>query len=83
MDRELGYNLKEGGKIGGCYNEEAKQHIGEKTKERWENPEIAEKMLEGLRKGTETIKNRTLENYIEKVCPNCNQTFKIKPYEKK
>lgn len=83
LDRELGYNLKEGGKIGGCYTEEAKQHIGEKTKERWENPEIAEKMLKGLQKGTETVKNKALENYIEKVCPNCNQTFKIKPYEKK
>ena len=39
LDRDKGYNLKSGGKLGGCYSEEAKQHMGESTKKKWENPE--------------------------------------------
>lgn len=78
LDRDKGYNLKSGGKLGGCYSEEAKQHMGESTKKKWENPEIAEKMLEGLRKGTETVKQKASSNYIEHECPVCHKIFKTK-----
>lgn len=83
LDRDKGLNLKSGGKIGGCYTEEAKAHIGETTRKKWENPEIAEQMLEGLRKGTETVKERAKLNYEERTCLNCNSTFKVKSWEKK
>ena len=35
-------------------------------------------MLAGLQKGTETIKQKALENYIEHECPVCNKIFKTK-----
>ena len=52
--------------------------MGESTKKKWENPEIAEKMLLGLRKGTETVKQKASENYIEHECPICHKTFRTK-----
>ena len=54
-NRDFGYNRKLGGEQGQC-SEETKQLIGSFTKERWKNPNIAAKMLAGLRKGTETVK---------------------------
>lgn len=40
-------------------------------------------MREGLRKGTETVKQRALENYIEVECPQCHKMIKCKPWETK
>lgn len=82
LSRDKGYNLKSGGKLGGCYSEEAKQHMGESTKKKWENPECAAMMLEGLRKGTETVKNRALNNFIECECPVCHKIFRTKNWNK-
>lgn len=75
LDRDKGYNLKHGGKLGGCYSEEAKRHMGEATKLKWQDPECAEKMLAGLRKGTETIKKNFLEKRIKHICPTCGKEF--------
>lgn len=78
LDREKGYNLKSGGKLGGCYSAEAREHMGESTKKKWQDPECAKKMLLGLRKGTETVKQKSIENYIEHECPICHKIFKTK-----
>lgn len=78
LDRNKGYNLKSGGKLGGCYSKEAKENMGESTKKKWENPECALKMLEGLRKGTETVKLKALNNYKSHECPVCHKEFKTK-----
>lgn len=40
-------------------------------------------MKEGLRKGTETVKQHALENYIEVECPQCHKIIKRKPWEAK
>lgn len=75
LDREKGYNLKHGGKLGGCYSEEAKEHMGEATKQKWQNPECAAKMLAGLKKGTEAWKQTAKQNRIQHICPTCGKQF--------
>lgn len=81
LDRESGYNLKHGGKFGGCYSEEAKVNMGEATKKKWADPECSKKMLAGLRRGTETVKQKAEENYIEHICPTCGKSFKTKAWD--
>lgn len=83
FDKSKGYNLKLGGNGGGMNTDATKKKIGLKTKERWQNREIAKRMLEGLRKGTQTVKEQSVNYYIERICPCCNKTFKVKPSEKK
>lgn len=82
-NKTKGYNLKSGGLNGGKCTEVTKLKIGASSKEKWKNPEIAERMLNGLRKGTETCKQRALENYEERICPVCGTSFVCKPWEKK
>lgn len=82
-DKRNGYNLKLGGREGGLYNEECRRRLGESTKKKWQNPEMAAKMREGLRKGTETVKERAKHFWEERVCQYCGKTFKVKPHEKK
>lgn len=74
-EREFGYNLKLGGKFGGIFNEEAKKHLGTSTKKKWENPEIAAKMREGLKKATETWVQQCKDARIKHVCPVCGKEF--------
>lgn len=83
LNKTKGYNLKSGGKFGSVYSEEEKQRIGEETKLKWQNKECATKMMEGLRKGTETVKQRALENFVDFECPHCHKVIKIKPWEAK
>lgn len=75
LDRDHGYNLKHGGKLGGCYSDEAKEHMSEATKKKWENPETAEKMRRGLEKATQTWIQKAKENRIEHKCPVCGKIF--------
>lgn len=70
-NKSLGYNLDSGGKSGGCKSESTKRKIGDKTKERWQNENIAERMRDGLKKGTETVKRNKQE--YEFVCPVCGK----------
>lgn len=83
MDRDNGYNLKSGGKLGVTFTDEVKVKIGETTKQKWQNEECAVKMREGLRKGTETMKQKALTNFVECECPVCHKIFKLKPWEAK
>lgn len=80
-NRVTGYNLKYGGREGGIYTEEAKENLSRSTKLNWENPEYAKRALEGLRKGTETMKERASKNYIEHICPVCGKTFRTKNWD--
>lgn len=72
-NKNKGYNLDSGGQSGGVKSEETKRKIGETTKEKWNNPEMAEKMRQGLLKGAETMK-RNAKTYPF-TCPVCNRTF--------
>lgn len=72
-DKTYGYNLDSGGKSGGKKSESTKQKIGLTTIEKWNNPEIAEKMRAGLIKGSETMK-KNVKRYPF-ICPVCGKTF--------
>lgn len=77
--RNKGYNLKHGGQNGGTCCLETKNKIGKATKERWNNPEIAKQMKNGLSKGTQTVKNRALSNYKQTTCKQCGKNFTYRP----
>jgi len=55
--------------------------IGLTTLEKWSNPQTAEKMLNGLIKGTETVKKQAKENFVLFTCPVCNKVIELKPGE--
>lgn len=78
-DRNFGYNLKYGGNGGGLTQDNTKIKIGLTTKEKWNNPNIASKMLEGLRKGTETVKIQAENNYKYAICKECGMIFSYRP----
>ena len=82
-DKNVGYNLDSGGQKGGCKSDITKQRIGTTTKQKWQNPETARKMRDGLRKGTETCKKNAKSNFIEYMCPNCHKTMLLKPWQVK
>lgn len=72
-DKTIGYNLDSGGKSGGIKSEETKLKIGLTTLKKWENPDIAEKMRQGLLKGAKTMKEN-IKRYPF-VCPVCKNTY--------
>lgn len=72
-NKEKGYNLDSGGLSGGVKSEETKRKIGETTKQKWANPETANKMRAGLLKGAETMKKNARKYPF--VCPVCGKTF--------
>lgn len=80
-DRNKGYNLKLGGRNGGLMTEEAKLNLGKSTKRKWADPECAAKMLAGLRKGTDIVKQKAALNFLEHVCPVCGTRFKTKRWD--
>ncbi len=82
-DKQFGYNLKQGGREGGLYNDECRKRLGESTKRKWQNPEIAAKMLAGLRKGTDTVKERAKNFWAVCTCEYCGKEFKVKPHQKR
>lgn len=83
LDREIGYNLKSGGKLGVVFTDDIKAKIGKTSKLKWQNEECAAKMREGLRKGTETCKQKALENFVDFECPYCHSVIRVKPWEAK
>lgn len=78
-NRDKGYNLKFGGNSGGTDSEETKKKIGLTTLKKWQDPIIAKKMMDGLRKGTETCKLKSLNNYKKRICQYCNNEFIYRP----
>ena len=78
-NKEKGYNLKLGGANGGFASEELKIKLKNITIQRWNDRDIATKMLEALNKGTKTRILKSLNHFIIKVCKNCNQEFKYRP----
>lgn len=72
-NKNYGYNLDSGGRSGGDKSDETKKKIGETTKEKWRNPDIAKKMRYGLQKGAEVMKANA-KKYPFK-CPVCKKVF--------
>ena len=79
-NEKFGYNLDSGGK--NCLKSDStKQKIGEKTKERWNDQEIAKAMLEGLSKGTTKWIEMCKENRETFICPVCGKSISLCKYE--
>ena len=79
-DKEFGYNLDSGGCNGGKKSEETKRKIGETTKIKWLNPETSKKMLDGLRKGNETQKNKSKKTKVL-TCAYCGKEIVLSTWE--
>lgn len=78
-DKKFGYNLDSGGK--NCKkSHETKAKIGITTSKKWKNAETAEKMLNGLRKGTEKWKEVSKDRRVKLVCPICDKEFLVPKY---
>jgi hypothetical protein len=76
-----GYNIKPGGG-NRKHNESTKKKVGQATKDRWKNPEIREKMLEGQRKTVEVAKKTKGIKKVQRqriVCENCGIEFEALP----
>lgn len=79
-NREIGYNIKYGGN-NYTMPIETRRKIGNKTKERfYSNQELREKVLNGLKKGIETQKKKSLSYFVEKKCECCGKVMKLKPH---
>lgn len=78
-DPNYGYNLDSGGIY--CKKADStKEKIGRKTKERWCNNDIALRMLNGLRKGTETWQGICKSRRVKFECPVCGKILYLQPY---
>lgn len=80
---EKGYNKDTGGISGGLKSKDTKALISKTTRDKWANEDIANRMREGLRKGTETAKKNALSNFTTLICLNCGKEFKVKPFQAK
>ena len=77
-NHSYGYNLDSGGRNGGVKSESTKKKIGLTTIEKWNNPVTAKKMMDGLRKGTETVKNN-IKRYPF-TCSVCGKTIYLQKH---
>lgn len=83
-NKKIGYNLNSGGQ--NCYlSEETKYKISKSSIDKWNNPKIALKMKNGLRKGTKIYVDKIKGTYkidrINITCLNCGKIFKARPKE--
>ena len=76
---KYGYNLDSGGRSGGTKSQQTKEKIGQTTIEKWKNKETATKMMNGLRKGTETVKNNAKQYTF--TCPICGKKIPVAKWE--
>lgn len=81
-DKNIGYNLDSGGQ--NCFKSIiTKRKIGETSKQKWNNPQIANKMRDGLKKGTDTIIKKYLNLRVEWECPICHKILLLPNWEAK
>lgn len=79
-NKTIGYNLDSGGV--NCYKSEStKRKIGDTTIAKWNNPETAQKMREGLAKATEVWVQQCENNKVDWECPVCGKKLKLAPHE--
>lgn len=79
-DKRYGYNIDAGGH-NSRRAESTKQKIGETTKEKWQNPEMRQKMLDGLRYGNEVWKEMCAKKKVEWVCPVCGKVMLLQAFD--
>ena len=72
-----GYNLNSGGG-NKLHHKETKKKIGNATKERWKDPEIADRMRKGLESGVIAMKKSKGKQKVERIkytCSHCGKEF--------
>lgn len=79
-NKENGYNLDFGGSNGEKSNS-TKRKIGDTTIEKWNNPEIAQKMRDGLKKATNVWVQQCVEQRVKFICPVCNKVLYLPKWE--
>lgn len=80
---DFGYNLNSGGGSK-LHSEETKEKIGNATKERWQNEEIANRMRKGLEMGVEAMKETKGVLKVERIevkCQLCGKIFEAREKE--
>lgn len=80
---DFGYNLNSGGG-NNLHSEETKKKIGNATKERWQNEEIADRMRQGLKAGVEAMKETKGILRVERIeieCQLCGKKFEAREKE--
>lgn len=78
-DRQLGYNLDSGGR--NCQKSEStKRKIGDTTLLKWRDERTAQKMREGLVKGTEKWKTICNSRRVAWKCPVCGKELFLPPH---
>lgn len=80
-NKEYGYNLDSGGKSSGYKSTSTKEKIGVTSKEKWSNPITAQKMLDGLKKGTEVWQQQCREQRVSFKCPYCGKVKLLPKWE--
>lgn len=78
---EYGYNLDSGGKNSCTKSSTALNNMRDAVLRSWDDEETSERMLEGLRKGTDTWKKICMENRVEFICPICKNILKLPKHE--
>lgn len=78
-DDRYGYNLDSGG-IYCTKADSTKRKIGDTTLNKWQDPDISSRMLNGLRKGTEVWREQCKNNRVLFVCPECDDYFYFPPH---
>ena len=78
-DKNKGYNLDSGGEY---YKKSAstKNKIGKLKKKDWENKDLANKMMLGLRKATLKWQEVSQNNKVEFICPVCKKKILLAPW---
>lgn len=78
---EYGYNLDTGGKSDCKKSKTALKPMRDAVLRSWDDYDTAEKMLYGLRKGTEIWKEKCREKRIKFICPICGEEAYMCEYE--
>lgn len=82
-ERDFGYNEDSGGKSGGVKSEMTKRKIGDTTLAKWADEKTAAKMMDGLKKGTESWREIAKSRRVLFICPYCGKEMLLTKWEAK
>jgi len=81
-NKQIGYNLDSGGV--NCFKSaRTKRKIGDTTLQKWQNPDTAKRMREGLEKATKVWSNNCKDRKVVFVCPRCGKVLMLVKWEAK
>lgn len=75
-NKDIGYNLMTGGQSG-KRGQSTYDKISKKKKENWNDPNLAKRMMDGLKSATKTWQKISMEKRIECTCLLCGKKFSL------